>query len=208
VPIATVKGVQHTTLSEVVTGAAEVKLRSEWYRGRLAATERGAALVEFALILPLFMTLILGMVSGGIAYNQKLSMTNAAREAARYGATLPVGSFTGTDQLTQWLDSVATTAVSASTSQVPTSAPGRVICVAYVSPGAVAEKDITRSRSVTGTGTPAYANSQCYSDGRPATERRVQVVIQREGEIELLIQRFTPTLRAESTARFEPAAAT
>ena len=33
--------------------------------------ERGAALVEFALILPVFMMLVLGMFSGGIAYNHK-----------------------------------------------------------------------------------------------------------------------------------------
>ena len=182
---------------------------SQLHRTRRAAGERGAALVEFALILPLFFTLILGAVTAGIAYNQKLSMTNASREAARYGATLPVGSFTGANQLTQWLDSLATTAVAASTSQLPTSAPGRVVCVAYVSPGTLAEKDITRRRQVIGGGSPSYTNSAtCYNDGRPAGERRVQVVLERQGEIELLLKRFTPTLRAQSTARFEPQAAT
>lgn len=56
-------------------------------RGR--EPERGAALVEFALILPVFMALVLGMFTGGVAYNRKLSMTNAVREGARFGATLP-----------------------------------------------------------------------------------------------------------------------
>lgn len=51
-------------------------------------SERGAALVEFALILPVLMALILGLVSGGLAYNRKISMTDAVREGARYGATL------------------------------------------------------------------------------------------------------------------------
>ncbi len=32
--------------------------------------ERGAALVEFALLLPLLMCLLLGTVTGGIAYNK------------------------------------------------------------------------------------------------------------------------------------------
>ena len=52
--------------------------------------ESGAALVEFALLLPVFMALILGMFSGGIAYNQKLDLTHATREGARYGATVAV----------------------------------------------------------------------------------------------------------------------
>lgn len=54
--------------------------------------ERGAALVEFALILPLLMSLVLGMVTGGAAYNTKLSMTSAVREGTRFGATLPNGT--------------------------------------------------------------------------------------------------------------------
>jgi len=54
--------------------------------------ERGAALVEFAIILPVLMSLLLGTVSGGIAYNRKISMSNAVREGARYGATLTVDS--------------------------------------------------------------------------------------------------------------------
>jgi Flp pilus assembly protein TadG len=50
--------------------------------------DRGAGLVEFALILPLLMALILGLFTGGVAYNRKISITNAVREGARYGATL------------------------------------------------------------------------------------------------------------------------
>lgn len=54
--------------------------------------ERGAALVEFALVLPLLMALILGGITGGTALGEKNSMTNAAREGARLGATLPEGA--------------------------------------------------------------------------------------------------------------------
>ena len=56
---------------------------------RRAGSERGAALVEFALVLPLLMALILGLTTGGIAYNRKISMTNAVREAARFAGTMP-----------------------------------------------------------------------------------------------------------------------
>lgn len=51
-------------------------------------SERGAALVEFALILPVIVSLLLGLVTGGLAYNKKIALTDAVRGAARYGATL------------------------------------------------------------------------------------------------------------------------
>jgi Flp pilus assembly protein TadG len=50
-------------------------------------SERGAALVEFALILPIVVSLMMGMVTGGLAYNKKIAITDAVRGAARYGAT-------------------------------------------------------------------------------------------------------------------------
>jgi Flp pilus assembly protein TadG len=50
-------------------------------------TERGAALVEFALILPIVVSLLLGFVTGGLAYNKKIAITDAVRGAARYGST-------------------------------------------------------------------------------------------------------------------------
>ncbi len=50
--------------------------------------DRGAAMVEFALILPVVMSLLLGLVTGGALYNKKLAMTSASREGSRFGATL------------------------------------------------------------------------------------------------------------------------
>jgi len=50
--------------------------------------EGGASLVEFALIAPLLFALVFGMLTGGLALSRKNSMTNAVREAARFGATL------------------------------------------------------------------------------------------------------------------------
>lgn len=51
--------------------------------------DRGAALVEFALLVPVLAALLLGIITGGNALATKNSMTNAVREAARLGATLP-----------------------------------------------------------------------------------------------------------------------
>ena len=49
----------------------------------LARCRRGQALVEFALVLPLLMLLILGIVEFGRAWNAKQILTDAAREGAR-----------------------------------------------------------------------------------------------------------------------------
>jgi len=53
---------------------------------RDAARGRGQALVEFALVFPIFMMLLMGIVMFGlyVFYNQQL--TNAVREAARYAS--------------------------------------------------------------------------------------------------------------------------
>lgn len=57
-------------------------------RVRRLHQEQGTALVEFALVLPLICALLLGLTSGGMAYNRKISLTNGLREGARFGATL------------------------------------------------------------------------------------------------------------------------
>jgi Flp pilus assembly pilin Flp len=45
--------------------------------------EEGAAAVEFALLLPLLVLLLFGMIQFGAAFNTRIQATNAAREAAR-----------------------------------------------------------------------------------------------------------------------------
>ena len=48
--------------------------------------ERGQGLVEMALILPFLLVLVIGIVELGIALNRQLTVVNAAREGARFGA--------------------------------------------------------------------------------------------------------------------------
>ncbi len=50
--------------------------------------ERGAALIEAALVLPLLLLLTMGIWSTARAWNLNNTLEHAAREAARFGATI------------------------------------------------------------------------------------------------------------------------
>lgn len=53
--------------------------RKRTFHGR----EQGAVAVEFALVAPILLTLIIGVVEFANAYNVQVSVTQASREAAR-----------------------------------------------------------------------------------------------------------------------------
>ncbi|MFB0836377.1 MULTISPECIES: TadE/TadG family type IV pilus assembly protein [unclassified Arthrobacter] len=48
--------------------------------------EEGAAAVEFALILPVLLLILIGIIEFSLAFNAQLSLNQAAREGARYMA--------------------------------------------------------------------------------------------------------------------------
>ena len=48
--------------------------------------EKGTSAVEFALVLPIFIMLVFGIFQFGIAYNNWIAITHAAREGARLAA--------------------------------------------------------------------------------------------------------------------------
>ena len=50
---------------------------------------RGQALVEFALIVPVFLMIAFATIDFGMAFNASLTISNAAREGARAGVTNP-----------------------------------------------------------------------------------------------------------------------
>ncbi len=56
------------------------------HRWRQRREDDGAALVEFAILAPFLILLALGMVEAGWAFNAKLDVTHAAREAGRLAA--------------------------------------------------------------------------------------------------------------------------
>jgi hypothetical protein len=57
-------------------------VRSRHSHGR----QRGQSLVEFAAVVPIFLLVVMGIVDFGIGLKTWIQVTNAAREAARYGA--------------------------------------------------------------------------------------------------------------------------
>ncbi len=57
-----------------------------WPRPGRGATDRGAAAVEFALLLPVLLLIVFGIIDFGRALNAQISLTQAAREGARLAA--------------------------------------------------------------------------------------------------------------------------
>jgi Flp pilus assembly protein TadG len=83
--------------------------------------------VEFAIVAPLVFALALGIFTGGSAYFRKITVVDAVREGARYGATLPVPS--GAGGSSSWEASVRSRVLQASGGEL-TSAN---VCVKLVS---------------------------------------------------------------------------
>jgi Flp pilus assembly protein TadG len=169
---------------------------------RRGGGERGASLVEFALILPVFMMLVLGMFSGGIAYNRQIALRQAAREGARYGSVLPrtpdivvVGGVNKT-----WAQRVQDAVVERSEGELTAAD----VCVAMVEGTAATPQVITPPTGTTqGSFTTTGTTSGCYSDGGTDGKRRVQVTVAKEAKIEALFFSYSVTLSPKATARHE-----
>jgi len=63
---------------------------------RFSRCERGQALVEFALVVPILLLLVVGLVEFGRAWNTKQVLTDAARESLR-SSVVANPSFTTAD---------------------------------------------------------------------------------------------------------------
>ena len=156
---------------------------------QLRPRERGAAIVEFAIALPLLMMLLIGMFSGGIAYDRNQSLIHAAREATRFGSTLPVTT------LNPWLDQVAATARNNAAGNLEVGQPTRYVCVALI--GAPA----SGSRVEGPSGTTYTPGGTCFVDGLSGP--RVQVVTGRDVVFDAFAFSRTITLRRQAAVRFE-----
>jgi len=175
---------------------------------RHTSDEGGAAIVEFALVMPLLLVLVFGMLSGGISYNRKLALTNAVREGSRYGSTLAVAQAPPltpacANQIDCWLAQLATITVQAAEGELGSSVSARQVCVAYVYPNGVTANDKSRKLLRTAAAADTITDGTCFSDGRGNAERRVQVSAQRDGKLELVLQSTDLKLTSQSVTRFE-----
>jgi hypothetical protein len=58
------------------------------------SAERGQGLVEFAMVVPLFMILLLGLLEFGFVFDHAMTLNYATREGARSGAAFAAGNST------------------------------------------------------------------------------------------------------------------
>lgn len=165
---------------------------------RCRPDDRGAALVEFALILPVFMMLVLGMFSGGLAYNRKQQMTASVREGARYGGTIPADQAFASGT---WASNVRDLVVARSVGDL-TSAQ---VCVSLVqgSPAQTVSTPGGAANFSTRSGAQPCIPNETYPITATDNGRRVQVTAARPDRIELLFVGYPVTLRAAGTVRAE-----
>lgn len=151
--------------------------------------DRGGALVEFSLALPVLASFLLGITTSGMLFNSKMQMTAAVREGARYGATLPVDQ---TFLSGNWATNVRALAIDRSGRELTTTQ----VCIALVSganPVPVSAAFTTKSDG-----------SACYDDssvGDPT--RRVQVSATKSGRIEAVFWTQRVTVNVRATAKHE-----
>lgn len=151
--------------------------------------------MEMALLAPLLVSLLLGMLTAGIAISHKSSVNNAVREAARYGATVPSAQCATTSNCSNltWAQLVQSIAVSRSDGQLTT---GNV-CVALVSGSG------SSPVAVDSTHTTAGGTSPCYADQSADTGMRVQVTATRTDTMQFVFFSKSVNETGQATARFE-----
>ena len=143
--------------------------------------ERGSVLVEFTIVLPLLLALILGIFTGGQAYSDKISMVEAVREGARYGASLPLG--TGGSAVSTWEAGVRSRVVEASAGGLASAD----VCVKFVLP--VGGSDC-------GLADPPGASNE-------PTIHLVKVSATKPATLEFFVFRMDKVMTGKLVARFE-----
>ncbi len=138
--------------------------------------EEGAVLLEFAIVFPLLAMILLAIVSGGTAYNQKLQITHATREGARFAATVP------TDQTFSsgtWAGNVQAMVIEHALGDL--TGTGTNVCVSLVQ-GSSHDGTLTAVHS---TSTGPCISPQGYPTTANDAGLRVQVTASRPGKLEL-----------------------
>jgi hypothetical protein len=165
-------------------------------RGRLAdRSERGAVIVEFALLLPLLAMLLFGMMTGGLVMSRRLAIAQASRESARYGATVAWDQCIPTSVCSgrTWAQQVRELAVHRSDDGATASD----ICVALVEGPGSAPLPLSLSHTTKPTLAP------CFIDDSVDVGKRVQVSITVGDRIEGGIISVPVVLSSEAISKLE-----
>jgi Flp pilus assembly protein TadG len=91
-----------------------------WRRSRSITGDSGAAAVEFALLLPLLLLIVFGLIDFGRALNAQITLTQAAREGARLDA---LGNYTSAQICTRVVTAATSLSLTCSNVTVTASCP-------------------------------------------------------------------------------------
>jgi hypothetical protein len=177
-------------------------------RFRPARRDEGAAAVEFALLFPIFMILALGLINGGLAFSRQINVTQAAREASRFGSTYDIGGISGGAGLLAtredtWLDAVDTAVQESAGNSANPIAGFDYRCVAIVrmnSAGTAADTTFSRYKE-TYTGSASTRGSGACPSTTPAaiaSGTYAQVVLSRD--VKFFVLFISPTLHLDAVS--------
>jgi Flp pilus assembly protein TadG len=152
-------------------------------------------MVEFALTLPLLVMMLLGIFTGGLAYNQKQTLTYATSEGARYAAAVPPNQ---TWSSGNWQSNVRDLVVERSQGDLS----GAQVCVSLVTGTGAGTTVKSPAADYSSTGSPCIAGQAYPSLSATDNGLRVQVVATRPATIEFgLFGKINVTLTSSSTAK-------
>jgi Flp pilus assembly protein TadG len=147
---------------------------------------------------PVLLMIVFGAFSGASAYNNKQDIVYAAREGARYGATIPQSQCSPTSNCggKTWAQLVQSVVVARGSGEITTSD----VCVSLVSGSTGIVVGGTSQASFT---TKSDGTSSCYNDGNADTGARVQVSISHAGSINAVFLTISVTEASQATEHFE-----
>jgi Flp pilus assembly protein TadG len=158
--------------------------------------DSGATAVEFALLFPIFIMLVVGTISFGFAFERWITVTQAAREASRYAATYPMPA----GGVSSWLTDVSTVAKEAAgiTSSTPTG--DYYVCVRFVNnigPATTPATGSLASGGLTGATCPATPISSL-------SDNLAEVTVIRRVELDWVLGSAGISVSGENFSRYEP----
>jgi Flp pilus assembly protein TadG len=156
--------------------------------------------VELALVLPLLVSLVLGIVTGGLSYSNAIGVQDAVREGARFGATADAASPTwAADVISQVRATQFDDGTTAATS-------GTSVCVQlFKAPGTVS-KYLCSTGGQDGpllTMSPSGTEAPAVPTTLVAGACVVRVIAARAFTIDLVVTKWSGTLTRSATAAYE-----